>query len=378
VRAFVWLDTFLAIVRAVRRRAGQCFGSLLWATLLSTPSAQANSADITEPVAAWMEIEQAPGSELCPDKEAVFRSIARLFPERQFQQSSDAPHSTAGARVSIRPLSPGHEAVLTLLPPRQGERVILDPDPDCRGLADALALAFVMLVAPPDSKTEAVNLDRTPTPPPAANPEAAVTTPPRRTSEPKEGRRSAESVAPTRTERRTFRAAVAASVVGGLGTLSKPALGGAGELQLFHESGWGLSAQGLRLWSQPANGEGGSVTLTLWGLLVAPCYRQRLSASSSLDGCLGLGVGSQHAEVEGFSSPQSGAFPWLVLVPRISYQRHVEELLSEFVRVGLVGQLRPQSFSVRFADTGQTAQLASAPKVGVMAEIGLSLGADVF
>jgi hypothetical protein len=134
--------------------------------LLASASAQPSVGN--PPVEAVIEIEQAPGSEACPDKEAVFRSIKHLFPDREFRQGSDASEDTAHARVTIRPLRPGHEAVLTLLPPHRGERVIQERDQDCRGLADALALAFVMLVAPPNAPTEAAGAGARATPEAAA------------------------------------------------------------------------------------------------------------------------------------------------------------------------------------------------------------------
>jgi hypothetical protein len=164
--------------------------------------------------------------------------------------------------------------------------------------------------------------------------------------------------------------------------LSEPSLGAAGEIELFHQRGFGLSVQGLRLWSGAAEAEGGSVALTLWAVLVAPCYRLRVGAAAALDACLRIGMGSQQAEVKGFLSPQSDSYPWLVLVPQLSYRQGLfglGERLSGFVRVGLVGQLRPQSFSVGLADgSGQNVQIAGAPRFGVMADIGLIFGTRLF
>jgi hypothetical protein len=329
-----------------------------------------------------IEIEQAPGSEVCPDKEAVFRSIRRLFPEREFRQSGEGSSSAATARVSIRPLLPGHEAVLTLLPPRRGQRVIVEHDEACRGLADALALAFVMLVAPPDPQGEP-EFTGDGTRPGAGAPAspAASAVPAPRPAEPERSARIPERV-PSAAAARAYRAGIGASLVGGVGVLSEPALGAAGEIELFHRRGFGLSLQGLRLWSAPAEAEGGSVTLTLWALLAAPCYRLRLNAKGHLDACLRFGVGSQQAKVEGFLSPESGSYPWLVLMPQLGYRQGLpglSERLSGFVRIGLVGQLRPQSFSVSLADgSGENVEIASAPRLGVMADIGLIFGTRLF
>jgi len=379
----------------VRRRAGAFSGALLGLALLAGPSARAQPSAGAEPaggepVEAVIQIEQAPGSEVCPDKEAIFRSIRRLFPEREFRQSSDAAKSTARARVTIRPLAQGHEAVLTLLPPRRGERVIQEQDKDCRGLADALALAFVMLVAPrdPDAESELTGDASKPGAAAAAQTPDVAGVPPRKSVQQQESVRASQTEPTAETERapnraaRSVQAGVGASLIGALGALSKPALGVGGEVELFHRSGWGFSLQGLRLWSQPAEAEGGSVTLTLWGVLAAPCYRRRLAVASRVDACLRLGIGSQYAQVNGFLSPQSSSYPWLVLVPQLSYRQGftgLGELLAGFVRVGLIAQLQPQAFSVRLADgSGENVPIAGAPKFGVMTDIGLVFGTGLF
>jgi hypothetical protein len=373
-----------SIVAAVRRWAGHGASALFGLALLGTTNARAQQPSANAaPIAAVIEIERAPGSEACPDTTALFRSIEHLFPERQFQQASAASESTARARVTIRPQSPGHEAVLTLLAPRHGERVIREQDPDCRGLADALALAFVMLIAPPMSSADSASAGA------AANPNgvpatasAISATPQAKPPEPAADTRAPDRVPEPRRTARAFRAAFGASLAGGIGVLSEPALGAGGELELFHERGFGLSLQGLRLWAQPAEAEGGSVTLTLWGLLAGPCYRQRLSRTAHVDACLRFGLGSQHANVQGFVAPESGSFPWQVLVPSISYRQGLPglaQLLSAFARVGFVGQLRPQSFSVRQGDaSGDRLPIASAPKFGLMADIGLMFSTGPF
>jgi hypothetical protein len=368
----------------VRRRAGFGFSALFGLVLLASVNAWAQPNESAEPVEAVIEIEQAPGSEACPDTEAVFRSIKHLFPERAFHQGSTTSESTVRARVKIRPLSPGHEAVLTLLPPRRGERVIREQDQECRGLADALALAFVMLVAPPDSAPESAGPGSASTPdatPTTATADISATKTPK-PQEKQQGVPVPERVRESKRAARSFRAGFGASLTGGIGVLSEPALGAGGEVELFHERGWGLSVQGLRLWAEPAEAQGGSVTLTLWGLLFGPCYRQRLAGSARLDACLRFGIGSQHADVQGFIAPESGNFPWQVLVPSVAYRQGLPglgQLLSGFARVGFVGQLRPQSFSVQPADgSGDPLQIASAPKFGVMADIGLMLGTGLF
>ena len=343
--------------------------------LLAPLDARAQATTGGERFEAIIEIERAPGSEACPDKEAVFRSIQRLFPDHEFRQGRrDSAHATR-AHVSIRPVPEGHEARLSLLPPAHGERVIREKDEECRGLADALALAFVMLVAPPESSAKSESADEAPKPGSPAAVSAAA--PVANASEPSE-RAPERAPEPKRASEKSYRAGFGASLVGGVGVLSEPALGAGAQVELFHRLGWGLSLQGLRLWALPAEAEGGSVTLTLWGLLVGPCNRQPLSASSALEGCLRFGIGAQHAAVDGFAAAEPGNFPWQVLVPSLSY-RHAAGPLSVFAQVGFVAQLRPQSFSVQQADgSGDTLPIATAPKFGVMTDLGLAFDTAPF
>jgi len=92
-----------------------------------------------------------------------------------------------------------------------------------------------------------------------------------------------------------------------------------------------------------------------------------------------LGGGSQHAEVKGFLAPASGGFPWAVLAPTVGYRLTFAEMLSGFARIGPVVQLWPQSFSVKVSDDADTtSEVAAAPSVGVVLELGLALGRDVF
>lgn len=359
-------------------RAVQGLGALLGAVLsFATPARGAEPEAPTpparhdgRPLDALIAIDRAPGSDVCPDAPALFRAMARLFPERAFRQATAASQSVASAHITIRPLPPGYEAVVSVLQPRRGERVILEKAEDCRGLADALALAFVMLVEPPQSETAQGEPEAPAAATPATEPPAAA---PRRDTA-----AALRDTQPQEPES-SFHADLGASAIGGVGLLSEPALGAAGGLDVVHVSGWGASLQGMRLSSPPSRAEGGSVTLTLWGVSLGPCYRGRLSPRSSLDGCVRFGFGSQHAEVERFREPKTGNFPWMVLVPALGYRHILVDPLSGFVRVGPVVQLRPQSFSVRVAEAaGGVAKVAAAPNVGVMAELGLAFGGRIF
>jgi hypothetical protein len=101
--------------------------------------------DSAKPSPIHIEIDRAPGSELCPDETAVFRALPRLFPERSVQDSNVLQWSVAAARITIRPTTHGHEALILTVLPRIGERTLIENDANCSGLADALAVTLALL-----------------------------------------------------------------------------------------------------------------------------------------------------------------------------------------------------------------------------------------
>ncbi len=377
------------------RRAKRCWGLVVAVALAPRPAAAEperpapeaeHAANVARPLAALIDVERGPGAEACPDAAAVLRSMARLFPEWEFRQSTDRESSDASARVVVRAVPAGYEAVLSVFSPHSGERVIVEKDPSCGGLADALALAFVMLVEPPDARAHASsNTEATPpgatsstepangaaTPPPTQPNQSGQSVPARTDTAP---RATSFDEVESRHGGRSFRGNALASGVAGVGLLAEPAGGAALGVELFHRSGWGAAFEGVRLWSPSSEAKGGGVTLTVWALFAGACYKRPLNATSSVDACLSLGAGAQHAAVSGFESPRSRSVPWMVLAPTVGYRLGSPQVLSGFVRVGPVGQVRPQSFSVYSVDGSEGFQVARAPNFGVMAELGLSAG----
>lgn len=352
-------------------------GLLLW-----------SAAGLAEPFSTFvtrLEVERAAGSEACPDVDGVFQAIARLFPDRAIRRATETEPSVASARVSIRPISLGHEALVVVTVPRVGERSLVENDVRCSGLAEALAVTLVMLLEPPEQKRDAE-----PDQPKAETPVAETVpvaeerpAPPLAPPKPKAAVAAdfdhSESGERPRAREKSITALVDASGVGGFGLLGKPAIGGALGLSLYHRSGWGLTGSGLRLWAVPAKAVGGTVTLSLWGGLLGPCYRRQLLGSSKLDACLLVGWGRQQASVEGFLKPEPKTVTWATLGPRLRYVQEVTPSISGFAGLGVLGQLLPQSFSVT-QPSGSEARLAvaEAPRVGLMAELGLRVGGEIF
>jgi hypothetical protein len=336
-----------------------------------------------------IEIDRAPGSELCPDESAVFQALARLFPERSVQNSNVLQGSVTAARITIRPTTHGHEALILTVLPRIGERTLMENDASCSGLADALAVTLALL-SQVRGQENAIATQKT-----------VVTTPPQTQKAAKEKAENSESFSSTPTgplpnyqsvpvvlpEFKRWKASqksnmnVTANVasVGGIGLLNSPSAGAALGAELFHRSGFGLTFQGVRLWSVPLHKEGGSVKLTLWGGALGGCYRHRVTSRSNLDTCFQFAAGQQRPLVNGFAHSRSEGVPWVVLGPKLRYLFGVTRAMGTWASLGFIGQAMPQSFSARRVDgSGENLTVAEAPHAGLMVELGLRFGSDVF
>jgi hypothetical protein len=341
----------------------------LLSVVLESPRAQA------ERVATWLEVRRARGSEACPDVDRVFRAISRLFPEQPIRRCLDATEASASATVRIRPTSVGHEALVRVTRPREGERVILDREVECDGLADALAVALVMLIepaqiAPPNELTE---LPVAPRDEPS-QPEASAAPPPNKDRDAAslplqlDDSPSNAPAAHGSHTRRHWLAGARAMAAFGAGLTSEPSAGAGVGFALSSESGLGLALEGHRLLSLPAKQPPGRVELDLWALLGGPCYRQNLASKAHLDSCLAFGVGSQHAESKGYLHDDSKRRPWMVIGPRLDLGVRLYGWLGGFASLSALGHLKPQSFSVEGVGV-----VAKAPTVGTLLTLGFQV-----
>jgi hypothetical protein len=339
-----------------------------------------------EPIGTWLEVERAPGSENCADADAVFRAMDSLFPEREMGRSVDPAHVVASAQVKVRPTSFGHEALVRVTLPRPGERVILVKEVDCRGLADALAVTLVMLLEPPQApRSKRIDIFGPATIASATANAPSVPEPAKTTSRPKESPRPSPKPAPAQPDATTagpmpalarrarFDTEMSATGMLGIGLLPQLAGGPAIGFAMFHTSGVGFMAEGTRLWSLPSERGGGKVTVRLWGLFVGPCFRQRLSRRAQLDVCLRLGAGLQQAASTGYRAPGNVERPWLVVGPNLVYNRVLSPSLHAYLGLGVVGQLRRETFSV-----DGVGLVADAPRAGLTADLGLKFGGRLF
>lgn len=289
----------------------------LVATLITDVNARPNGMDSelasTPDSGVYLSVERMAGSESCPDAEAVFRSLTLLFPERSIRRGHDLQTAGTSVEISIRPIAAGHEAQIRTLRPRKGERIITEPDADCRGLSEALAVALVML-----NDSQAEGLGEAPdatastmvTPPLRATPETLMpptqststaahaskrhpSVPPSATREKNAQRSSPAPTTPTRApdvatpnqpksavrdssrDNRTIDdPTVPASATKGiwstytrfsaLGTyrvLSEPELGMGIGADVFHATGFGVQLAALGMWARSAESLGGSAQI---------------------------------------------------------------------------------------------------------------------
>jgi hypothetical protein len=340
-------------------------------------------------VRTWLEVHRAHGAEACPDVDTIFRAIRRLFPEQPVRRSIDSSEATASATVRVRPTSMGHEALIRASRPREGERIILSRGPECEGLADAIAVALVMLVEPnlaePSRTTERGAAPNGSEPPASSDASALETvTAPRQYKLQKK-----PSALPTRkwvtnakaetsaVARGRTRAGLSALSGGGVGLMSTPSAGVGLGAALSWSSGFGISLNGFRFWSSPAVRAPGELDLDLWAVFGGPCYRMPLTHALDLEGCWTLGAGSQRAESQGYARDGSTRRSWLVSGPRIDLDWRLNRWFGSFASLTGFGHLKPRSFSVEGVGSGDDI-VAKAPTLGILLALGLRVEGLVF
>lgn len=348
--------------------------------------AHGTGASAAQSTGTFLLVQREPGSELCPDADAVFRAMQTLYPERAFHRVGATEQAVASARVVVRPTPHGHEATVQTLSPRPGQRVIVDQDANCRGLGDALAVAFAVLLdasdeaAPPvidhSPPTVPMNLVPTSAEPEVIVPATAPTAPP--------ATKSSSAPHQPQTPTKPARAVAIPSWsthgrVGALGSvfeLTQPAIGVAAGGDLFHQSGLGLELAALGLWAQPAKAGEGSIAVSRYGARLGVCYQRTAFARSQYFLCAEFGAGSQRSRTEGFAIVFEDARndAWLTLGPKLGYLQELSTWLHGVVSLGLASNLVRNNLVV----AGNPALRVEAQLLGLSAEIGLRLAGPRF
>jgi hypothetical protein len=281
-----------------------------------------------EPTPIRLEVMRAPGSEQCPDASRILAAAAALFPNSALRAATEGDLTAPAAQVLVEPVAGGHQATVRVGARRPGERRIVDSDEQCRGLAEALAVALTVQVAPPA------------VPAPAAQAKPAAVAP-----------------RPRPLERRLIaRAGVELGALGGFGLFGKPDSAGAFEAPAFGgalgASAWAASGPGLRLRvaravAPDATVGPGIVKQDLWAVLAAGCFRWLAASKLALAPCIELGWGQQQATAEGFASENGSASRrWLVAGPSLTLSMTLAKPLAFSATAGLSGRLHEQSYSV--------------------------------
>lgn len=255
-------------------------------------------------------VERDAASEICPDSERILAAGRRLFPAADLQQTPIASSAGIHAEVLIRPTLGGHEAAVHVRGERNGERVLVDRDEECRGLADALAVALALIVDPDAAHAALAARERARPPDPAASAAFASDSPQAPVID-RDGGPS--SLGPIE------RLALDAGALAGVGLLASPAFGGYIGVSATAAGGATLRLRAARLLTSKAEIGAGNVTLDLWGGFVGACYRLPRGERLALSPCLDFGAGAQRAAGRGFTLANHTVWsPFLSLGPSLT------------------------------------------------------------
>src|SRR5688500_2554865 len=281
-----------------------------------------------EPTAIRLEVMRAPGSEQCPDASQILSAAAALFPNSALRAAGASDLTAPEAQVMVEPVAGGHQATVRVGARRPGERRIVDSDEQCRGLAEALAVALTVQVAPPA------------VPAPDAQPKPAKLVPLARPPE----------------RRVIARAGVELGALGGFGLLGKsdsagaleePAFGGAFGASVWAGSGLGLRLRGARALASDTTVSPGIVKQDLWAVFAAACFRWVAAPRVALAPCVEFGLGRQQATSEALAADNGSATRrWLVVGPSLTLSVTVAKPLALSATAGLSARLHEQSYSV--------------------------------
>lgn len=326
-------------------------------------------------------VDRAPGAESCPDADAVFRSMVSLYPERWLQRATVPEQAATSARVTIRPTQAGYEARVNVIWPRPGERVLVEPDPSCRGLGEALAVALsvftdeksIPAVTPPADTTTVARMDvpagtsaegKEPRKPPGTTTEKESAFVAKAAASPKP-LALAGSAAPARS---SWSLLVRGSGAAAYGVLNRPMVGGLFGIGLLHRSGFGIDIGAVGLWASPEQDGSGSIAVSRVGAIFGLCHERQFWSKGSYRLCAELGIGDQSVSTDGFPEVWSAARHdrWSSVGAKLGYVQELVGSLDGFVALGVQANLDRDNFLVRGSSAAVRTQVA-----GLVADLGL-------
>lgn len=313
-------------------------------------AAAAHGAVRAEDRPVWLALTRSTDAQECPDASRVWQSINTLFPNKRVYASADAEQARERVSISVSKQADGYEAVFSIEGEPTAASRLADPDAQCRGLSDALAVALILRLDP-EQDSEAKRPQATPSASPAPPPTPPHEEPPRK----------------------PLWVAAEGSALAGAGLLSdfaEPAFGAALGFAL-NWRGPGLRARGLRLISSPTTVGGGSVHVDLWAAMFGPCWRFALSRRWALDPCVELGLGSQRGVAQGLPVHREATATWLGVAPTLTLLARISGPLWLTMGAGGVVLVSGQ----RYAVDGQV--VTEPARFGPLISLGLSLGWDI-
>ncbi|MGC4093039.1 MAG: hypothetical protein QM756_35160 [Polyangiaceae bacterium] len=296
----------------------------------------------------WLELARGENAEQCPDVARVWQRLDALFPQRRLSPSADRETADVAVSISVSREAQNFEARFEVAGESTTPGHLVDQDPQCRGLSDALAVALMLRL---DSERE-----------PAASKPAQRAVP--RTP-------SAPPLPPARSHSLFFSADSGAMLGdGALGSLGQASWGATVGAALFRE-GPGVRVELTRLVQTPLVLAQGSVHVDLWAGMLGPCWRFGLNKRWALEPCLELGIGRQRGVAQDFPVNRQASATWVALLPNLALQARILPPLGTRLALGSTLRLRGQ----RYAIDGQV--IDDPDPLGFYAVLGLSLGWDI-
>ena len=200
-----------------------------------------------------------------------------------------------------------------------GVRRIVDDDPECQGMAEAIAVALVVL------------LD--------ASPQQ------RRASAAAPGPATHEQTAEHPEQTWTW---LPVATAWWHGAISQPPRWGGDVGGTFaHRSGWGLGARLVRLFPMSQHEGSGEVRVDTIGVSAGPCWRTRLGPVVGAAACAEVAVGRQRAEAIGYLHNSSATRRWMVAGVLTSADGPLLGPLRWRLAVAATARLHRQQYSVQ-------------------------------
>ncbi len=288
-------------------------------------------------------VDRDAGAEVCPDRIAVEKELHTLFPEMAPRFTLDPADAALRAVIAIRRTSAGYEAIVQFSGMRSGQRQLLDHSDDCGGLAKALSVAVVLMA---EAAPEPASLEPQPALPPAGQQKPPSTVMPARRAE-----EQSVSVPSDRADNRGDTRALVepapleVGALAGVGMFRTPGYGGYLGAGLVVARRFEVRLRGLAMTSHSESG-GGAVDVSLYGGLLAGCWRVQAAQWLWFTPCVEAGLGRQRGVADGYDQNWSVSSPWRAAGVGLGAEVEPLQWFRLMLGAGLLAAVHRQTFSV--------------------------------